>query len=79
MIYSPKVGQILYMKIKLSDDKELIEEIDKQLDRNLELYGERYCPCAIVHDKDSICMCKIFREEIEEGSCPCGKYVKVLS
>ena len=79
MIYSLKVGRILYMKIKLSDDKELIEEVNRQLDRNYVLYGARYCPCAIVHDEDSICPCKIFREEVEEGSCPCGKYVKVLS
>lgn len=62
--------------IKLSDDKELIEEVDKQLDRNYLLYGKRYCPCAIIQDDDSVCMCKDFRDRTEPGSCNCGKYVR---
>ena len=63
--------------IKLSNDKELIREINKQLDTNYVLYGKRYCPCAIIQDDDAICMCKDFRE-LSEGVCNCGKYIKII-
>lgn len=65
------------IKITQTEDKELIEEINKQLDRNYVLYGKRYCPCAIFHTDDYVCMCKDFRE-LEEGTCTCGKYIKKI-
>lgn len=63
--------------IKLNEDKELVEEIDKKLKENKELYGESYCPCSIERIQDTICMCKEFREQ-KEGECHCGKFIKTL-
>lgn len=40
-----------------------------------------YCCCAIVKDKDTICMCKDFRDKIQDpefyGDCHCGLFTKV--
>lgn len=58
------------MSIKISDDKELVEEIRKQLKDN-----NGYCPCKIEKTPDTKCMCKEFREQ-ESGECHCGLYVK---
>ena len=65
------------MKIIKSRDKKLVEEIDKKLEENKQKYGERYCPCALVRDKEHICMCKDFVENIQNGPCHCGKYIKI--
>lgn len=56
--------------IRISDDKELVAEIRTQLKEN-----DGYCPCVIVKNEDTKCMCKEFREMIE-GTCHCGLYVK---
>ena len=37
-----------------------------------------YCPCAIVKNADTKCMCKDFREKKEPGLCHCGLYKKVI-
>ena len=65
------------MKIVLNTDKELVDEVNRQLKENKEKYGKAYCPCALVHNKDTICICKEFLEDVESGECPCGKYVKI--
>lgn len=57
--------------IKLNEDKELVAEIRAQLKQN-----DGYCPCSIVKNEDTKCMCKEFRE-MEEGECHCGLYVKI--
>lgn len=33
------------------------------------------CPCSLIRDEDTVCMCKEFRE-MEEGTCHCQLYVK---
>lgn len=33
------------------------------------------CPCSLVRDDDTVCMCKEFRE-MEEGICHCQLYIK---
>lgn len=58
------------MKIRLNNDKELVEEVRKQLKEN-----DGYCPCRLEKTKDTKCMCKEFREQ-EHGECHCGLYVK---
>ena len=69
------------MAIKVSEDKELVAEIDKKLKENKEKYGKAYCPCVLpsVYESengdDYICMCKEFKEQ-ESGECHCGKYIK---
>lgn len=66
------------MKVKVSqtEDKELLAEIIKQLDEHNGL-----CPCALIHDADTKCMCKQFRDMInkgEPGECICGRYIITL-
>lgn len=56
--------------IKVNPDQELVEEIRSQLKAN-----DGYCPCVIVKNDDTKCMCKEFRE-MEEGMCHCGLYIK---
>lgn len=58
------------MAIKLSEDKELVQEIRQELEAN-----GGFCPCRIEKTEDTKCMCKEFREQ-EIGECHCGLYVK---
>ena len=59
------------MQIRTVDDKELVNDIRSRIRAN-----DGYCPCAIIKDKDTKCMCKAFIEQ-EEGECHCGLYVKI--
>ena len=69
------------MGIRLSEDKELVAEIDKKLKENKEKYGKAFCPCVLPtlyesdNSEDYICMCKEFREQVS-GECDCGKFIK---
>lgn len=58
------------MVVRLSDDKELVQDIRKQLKEN-----GGYCPCRIEKTEDTKCMCKEFREQ-DEGECHCGLFIK---
>lgn len=58
------------MRISLNPDKEYVHDIKKQLKANA-----GYCPCALVKNEDTKCMCKEFRE-MDEGMCSCGLYYK---
>lgn len=64
------------LKIRQSKDKELVKSVDEALNKNKELYGERYCPCSIKHNQDTICPCKKFRDQTTPGPCHCGKFEK---
>ena len=60
------------IQIKQTKDKELLDEILRQLDAN-----DHYCPCALTKSADTKCMCKKFRDQIEKrkpGECDCGRY-----
>lgn len=59
------------MRIKVSEDKKLVQEIREKLKEN-----DNYCPCRIEKTPDTKCMCKEFREQ-SIGECHCGLYVKV--
>lgn len=59
------------MKIKLSDNKELVAEIKQKLKAN-----NGYCPCRLAKNEDTKCPCKEFREQTGAGECHCGLYVK---
>ena len=48
--------------IKVTDNKEVKETVLAGLKRNKEKYDKKYCPCSLVRDEDTICMCKEFRE-----------------
>lgn len=67
------------MKVKISDNKELVSEIDKKLKENEQKYGKRYCPCILpqfYNTDDNVCMCQEFIDSKELGECHCGKYIK---
>lgn len=61
--------------VGITDNKEIKEAVLAGLQRNKEKYGKRYCPCSLVRDDDTVCMCKEFRE-MEEGMCHCQLYIK---
>lgn len=58
------------MRITVNQDKEHVEKIRKLLKTN-----DGYCPCVLVKNADTKCMCKEFIEQ-EEGPCHCGLYIK---
>lgn len=58
------------VSVKLNPDRETVSDIRKQLKDN-----NGYCPCALVKNIDTKCMCKEFREQ-ERGMCRCGLYIK---
>lgn len=58
------------MTIRVSDNDELVQQIRIDLAAN-----DGYCPCSILKNEDTKCMCKEFRE-MEEGECHCGLYIK---
>jgi len=61
------------IKIKTNSDENFVKEIRKKLKEN-----DGYCPCRIAKNKDTKCMCKEFREQVdrgETGECHCGLYV----
>lgn len=60
------------MKIKLSDNKELVSQIKQKLKDN-----QGYCPCRLTKSEDTKCPCKEFREQTELGACHCGLLCKV--
>ena len=59
------------VEIRLSEDKELVQEIREKLKEN-----DGYCPCKIEKTDDTKCMCKEFREQ-KNGECHCGLFVKI--
>ncbi len=61
------------IKVKLNPDAERVKQVRKALVEN-----NGYCPCAITKNEDTRCMCKEFREQIEQGisgKCHCELYV----
>lgn len=58
------------MRIKVSENKELVKEIRAKLKES-----GGYCPCQIEKNEDTKCICKEFREQ-KSGECHCGLYFK---
>lgn len=48
--------------IRVTDNKEVKETVLAGLKHNKDKYGKRYCPCSLIRDEDTVCMCKEFRE-----------------
>lgn len=59
------------MQIKVNEDQELVKSIRQKLKEN-----DGYCPCSLLRNEDTKCMCKEFRE-MKQGECHCGLYIKV--
>ena len=45
------------MQIKVNEDQELVKSIRQKLKEN-----GGYCPCSLLRNEDTKCMCKEFRE-----------------
>jgi len=59
-------------KIILSDDLELVAEVNRQLQET-----RGYCPCALLRTQPYKCICESFRNSLANGKeteCNCGKY-----
>lgn len=58
-----------------NEEPELVSEILEQIKSN-----GGYCPCKIVHDENTKCMCKEFKEILNStdepiyNTCACGLY-----
>lgn len=63
------------MEIKLNSNKELVDKIKEGLKKK-----NGYCPCRLEITEDTKCMCKEFRDQIDdpnfEGYCHCMLYYK---
>ena len=63
------------MRILVNSDKEHAERIRAAISKR-----NGHCPCAIVTNDDTLCMCKDFRDSISdpefEGFCHCKLYYK---
>lgn len=58
------------MRIEVTSDEKVKQEIRAALHEN-----GGYCPCRIEHTDDTKCMCKEFRDMIDNniaGYCHCG-------
>lgn len=64
---------MMNIKIKLNSNEKAVKVLLKAIEEN-----DGYCPCAIFKNEDTKCMCKDFRDQIEQGisgKCHCGLYV----
>ncbi len=59
------------MKIVKNPNKEVYEKITKLVEEN-----DNYCPCSLVKNKDTLCICKEFIESKVVGFCHCQRYYK---
>ena len=53
-----------------------IVEINKDI-KHLVDENDGYCPCTVVKNEDTKCICKEFKEQKEPGVCHCGRFEKV--
>lgn len=61
-------------KIYVNPDEEFFEKISNKVKDN-----DGYCPCMLVRNKDTKCMCKEFMDKQENGFCRCKRYYKLDS
>ena len=63
------------MKVRLNDNKEIVDLIKEGLERT-----GGYCPCRLARTEEYKCMCEEFRAQIAdenfEGFCHCRLYYK---
>lgn len=60
------------IKVVTNQDKDFVKEFREKLKEN-----DGFCPCSLVKNEDTKCMCKSFREQIANGvigECCCGLY-----
>ena len=63
------------MEVKLNPNKEIVDKIKEGLKKK-----NGHCPCRLEMTEDTKCMCKEFRDQIDdpefEGYCHCMLYYK---
>lgn len=63
------------MTVTLNKDKNIVASLKGALQKK-----GGYCPCRVERIEDNLCMCKEFREQINdpefEGYCHCKLYYK---
>ena len=63
------------MKVRLNEDKQVVDAIREGLKRT-----GGYCPCRLARTEENRCMCKEFKDQIAdpnfEGYCHCRLYYK---
>ena len=59
------------MKVKISDDTELVNQIRAKLKERNGL-----CPCKLIDAPENHCICKEFLDQ-GVGECHCGLYIKI--
>lgn len=52
-----------------------IVEINPSIRKLVEL-NHGYCPCTVIKNEDTKCICKEFREQKHAGVCHCGRFEK---
>lgn len=65
----PRLAKAIDYGVHISDNVNLVISILKKLD------ADEHCPCSIVKNEDTKCMCREFRE-MDSGMCHCGLYIK---
>lgn len=58
------------MKIYPNKDKDKYNEVTQAVKDN-----NGYCPCKLIKNEDTRCVCKEFKEQ-EQGLCHCGRFYK---
>ena len=59
------------MKIIKNEDEETVQLVRQKLKEN-----DGYCPCKLIKNEDTKCICKEFMEQ-GLGECHCGLYKKI--
>lgn len=60
------------LKIIKNPDIEIYDEVTRAVRDN-----GGYCPCELIKNDDTKCMCKTFKEQETQGECHCGRFVKI--
>lgn len=60
------------MKIIPNTNKEIYEQVTLAVKNN-----NGFCPCELLKNEDTKCICKAFREQSEPGECHCGRFLKI--
>lgn len=59
------------LKIIKNPDDKIYYDVTKAVNKN-----DGYCPCVLLQNSDTKCICKSFKEQQTEGECHCGRYIK---
>lgn len=62
------------LRIILNPNKDKVAEINEAL-----LNNNGYCPCSLIKNEETKCMCKEFKEQDHVGFCHCGKFLKQVA